>query len=205
MPMTYDDRTATDKCVGAGKERTMNGEISIGANTPGDFCTGRERAMTKKVRPLDDGCYWFAQCEACGWEGCVTQCVVRHDSAKAALLRGEAFERMLREGIPMAWLTQFFGMTEEQVTSEAKPFEKPPARANDRKAEAIRRRQAGEAEMSVAAALGVSARMVRLWCQGATGIRRPHWDRTQGTAEATIMPAVDAIKERCEVLRARFE
>ena len=205
MYETNDTESASTESAGRGKEPTMNEETTIWANTPGDFCTGRERARTKKVRPLDDGCYWFARCEGCGWEGCVTTCVVKYGSAKAALLRGEAFERMLREGIPMAWLTRFFGLAEEQVTAEARPFERPPTKVHDRKAEAIRRRQAGEAEMSVAQAMGVSARMVRLWCQGAAGIRRPHWDRPQGVAEATIMPAENAIRARCEVLRALFK
>lgn len=201
--MTFDEESASLECVGAEKERTMSSDnLYYEVLTMGDFARGRRTIRTRKVRPLDTGCFWFRDCERCGWECCVTSSIARYDSRQAAALRGKAFAAMLRHGIPVSWLTQFFGATEEQVRAETAPFAAGARLPSERKAEAIRMRQAGQPVARVAESLGVSARQVMYWCQGAPGINRPRWS---GVSEGSVQEMDTTIVERCEVLRARFK
>jgi hypothetical protein len=180
----------------------MSDNMYFEVATMGDFQVGRKKIRTRTPRPLDTGCFWFRDCEKCGWEGCVTQFITRYDSVKGRELRGQAFAWLLGDGIPMSWLVRFFGVTEEQVKAESGPYKAKKARPNERREEAIRMRQQGQPVAQVASALGVSSRQVMYWCQGASGIVRVRWN---GTVEASVIQPDDPMRQRCKVLRAVFK
>ncbi|MCK9602504.1 MAG: hypothetical protein M0R06_25885 [Sphaerochaeta sp.] len=149
----------------------MSGDTYFEVATMGDFQVGRRKIRVRKVKPLDTGCMWFRDCEACGWESCVAQCVDRYDSPRAVAARGEAFRTMLSGGLPRRRLAEFFGVTEQELTATAAIAAGPGVgrrfdeeSREEVKAEVIRRCSSGEAMASVAGVIGVSTRTVIAWC-----------------------------------------
>lgn len=171
-------------------------------------------ASPKQMPIAPAGCHWFRDCGMCRWEDCLVCVPARYESEKGRRLRGAAFAEMLRSGVPLGWMARFFGLAERQVKEEAAPYDSTasfvsigPGRGM-LKTEAVRRRMAGEPEMAVASALGVSARQVRRWCQGVEGIRRGdgnRWRNVQATMITQQNPAMIAIEQRCQVVRRYFE
>jgi hypothetical protein len=209
--------SAIDESVKAGKEQTMSGDTYFEVMTMGDFALGRKTIRTKVVRPLDDGCFWFAQCEGCGWEGCVTTSIVRYDSEAGRKARGEAFLDMLQAGIRVEWMASFFGLRAEDIERLARDYSVnaggpkfDPLNRDEVKAEAVRRRTLGVPVNLIASDLGVSSRQVMYWLAdaagstGRQGVRRSDGNHSRGM----VMPArelSEAMQQRVEVLRARFE
>jgi len=164
----------------------MKRELYFEAATMGDFCfTAGRPARARKVKPLPD-CSWFRSCEQCRWGDCMAgNAEAAYDSAAGRMKRGEAFAGMMLNGKTAGELAEFFGMTEEQVKEEAESRKTIVASGRKRgkadtmllRAEAVRRRTGGEAEMSVAVAVGVSTRQVRRWCKGVKGIKRGDGNR----------------------------
>ena len=189
----------------------MSGDTYFEVMTMGDFQVGRRKIRTKAVRPLDTGCFWFRDCEKCGWEGCVTRCIDQYDSARARTMRGEAFGVMLRAGLPLHGIAEFFGVAERDVLEVAGMASCPGRKFDDdsreaAKAEVIRRRASGEAEASVAMVIGVSSRTVRSWYGAGPGHNAGASNRPRKAAQpVTVAVIPEYLSERCEVLRARFK
>lgn len=150
------------------------------------------------------GCHWFVDCEACRWDDCINSRPVAYHSEKGKRMRGTALAGMLRAGMPLPWLAAFFGMTEDAVEEEAKPYVHAAIPAPDRrsrdpvarkrlKAAAVRMRQNNKPEALVASMLGVSARQVRRWCQGQDSIVRNDGNRWRSTLAALPLKGISGI------------
>ncbi len=178
--------------------------------TMGDFQVGRRKIRTRKVRPLDTGCFWFRDCEACRWEGCVTHSIARYDSAQARALRGEAFKLMLGDGLPLPKLAEFFGVEEREVLETAGVSGRfsghrfDESSREDAKAEAVRMCESGMVTTAVAKTIGVSVRTVISWCGHGPGHNAGASNRAR-KQEAMTVPMPNNLQERVEALRAIFK
>jgi len=195
----------------------MQRELYFEVTTMGHF--SERPALVREDKPVEPGgCHWFGSCGDCRWEDCIVNRPVGYATEKGKRLRGAALAGMLQAGMPVEWLAEFFGIDEELLLSESKPYAggQPTCRRNsfrDREemmAEAVRRRLGGESEMGVANDLGVSPRQVRRWFQRTigdslpSGVRRTNGNQWRGHSLAPGRASV-AIQRRCDVVRCAFE
>ena len=182
----------------------MNGGMYYEVLTIGDFCLGRRTIQVKTVKPITTGCFWFKDCEHCRWDDSVMSDKSTYDSNAGRRLRAESFASILNNGVALSLVALFFGLTELEVKQQVATVQAPTveviaAPRNKRKETAIRMRQEGQSEQSVALDLGVTPRTVRYWCQGVSGIDRPHWDR-ETIVEDAVAVVDPALVHRCELI-----
>ncbi len=151
-----------------------------------DELYGMPSAKRAKVRRVKrpGGCEWFETCEGCKWADCESDGRGTYQTGRAS--RIALREAMLKAGATPAQADLFTGMR----------YTGPDSRAQD----AVRRRRMGQGEGEVARSMGVSARTVRYWCQGAAGIKR----HVEGKALANQALTLRAVEQARSLYSAVF-
>lgn len=150
-------------------------------------------------RPVEPyGCHWFRDCGACGWETCVVDgWPDKYDSPRGQQLRGMGYAGLMVLGVSADQLGAFFDVPTESVLAETSQY--------GSMMEAVERRRMGEQVAAIAAAVGVSRRLVMYWCQGLPDIARARsrGRRMTGGLRMTGARVMD-LQDRAEYVRRVF-